>query len=104
MTTKKEKLFINIVLSVFIAGIICCFTLYPILCDTVSAEELTSNSVLDFNQLFNNTLSRDNYYTITVTKNNFTYSVNGYFDKWNTSIGFNTSSFSINLINGHKYF
>ena len=53
MTTNKEKILINVVLAVFIAGIICCFTLYPILCDTVSAEELTSNSVLDFNQLFN---------------------------------------------------
>ncbi len=53
MTTKKEKLFINFVLSVFIAGILCCFTLYPILCDTVSAEELTNNSVLNFNQLVN---------------------------------------------------
>lgn len=52
MTTKKEKLFINIVLALFVAGIICCFTLYPILCDTVSAEELTNNSVLNFNQLF----------------------------------------------------
>lgn len=48
---KKEKLFINIVLALFILGIIFCFTLYPILCDTVSAEPLTENSVLNFNQL-----------------------------------------------------
>lgn len=104
MTTKKEKLFINIVLALFVAGIICCFTLFPLLCDTVSAEELTSNSVLDFNQLFNNTISRSNYNTITITKSNFTYSIKGYFTDWSLNLALNETVPSINLISGHKYY
>lgn len=101
---KKEKLYINIVLALFILAIVCCFTLYPILCDTVSAEELTNNSVLNFNQLFNNTISRSNYNTIAITKNNLTYSIKGYFTDYTLNLGFNEGSPSINLISGHKYY
>lgn len=52
ITDKKEKFLINIVLVLFIVGITCCFTLFPLLSESVSAEELTNNSVLNFNQLF----------------------------------------------------
>lgn len=96
MTTKKEKLFINIVLALFVACIICCFTLYPIFCDTVSAEELTSNSVLNFNQLVTNITSNNSSATIS----NYTVSVTSDI----TSNGFVVYFNSVNLIAGHVYF
>ena len=92
MTTKKEKFFINFVLAVFIAGIICCFTLFPLLSETVSAEELTNTSVLNFNQMFDysklsSSKVTDSYYV--------TISVN--------AGGYYSLDQKISFVAGHKY-
>ncbi len=96
MTTKKEKLFINIVLVVFIAGIICCFTLYPFLSEHVFAEELSNNSVLNFNQLVNNISSNNSSLSVS----NYSVSINSDI----TSNGFVVYFDSVNLISGHVYY
>ncbi len=106
MTTKKEKLFINIVLALFIAGIICCFTLFPLLSETVSAEELTNNSVLNFNQLvlndnINRTYSKANVTPITNSNLNIVnHKFYIHFDK-NTAgivaIGYNNGTSNVDL-------
>lgn len=67
-------------------------------------NELNENTLVNFNQLFNNTISRSNYNTITITKDNLTYYIKGYFNEWTLNLGFNEGSPSINLISGHKYY
>lgn len=62
------------------------------------------NVVLDFNQIFNNTISRGNYNTISFSKNNTTYSVSGYFTNYSLNIGFNETSPSIAISANHKYY
>lgn len=96
MITKKEKLFINIVLAVFIAGIIFCFTLFPLLSETVSAEELSNNSVLNFNQLVNNISSNNSSLSVS----NYSVSISSDI----TSNGFVVYFDSVNLIAGHVYY
>ncbi len=93
---KKEKLLINIVLALFIAGIICCFTLYPLLSDTVSAEELSSNAVLNFNQIakpqsysndfynFGN-LNSDGYFSISLKNTSVTWARMNIADNFNST-------------------
>lgn len=101
MTTKKEKLFINIVLALFVAGIICCFTLYPILCDTVSAEELTNNSVLNFNQLVNyDNINGRSFYGLSASSTSLGILVTG--TKNSTSTSYWPISIT-NIIPNHKY-
>lgn len=67
-------------------------------------SDLDANSIVNFNQIFNNTKSRGNYNSITFSKNNATYSVSGSFTNYTLNIAFNESSPSINLYSGHKYY
>lgn len=61
-------------------------------------------AIVNFNQLFNNTISRGNYNTISISKNNATYNVNGYFTGYSLNLAFNETAPSINIYANHIYY
>ena len=67
-------------------------------------EDLGTNTVVNFNQLFNNTIQRGNYNTITFSKTNATYNINGYFNNYNANLCFNATATNIELYANHIYY
>lgn len=92
ISVKNEKFLINIILVLFIVGITCCFTLFPLLSETVSAEELSNNSVLNFNQLFD--ISK-------ISSTNIVDSIYVSYDL--TQTGFYNLNQTISVYSNHKY-
>lgn len=90
-----------LLITLTIGGVIGCI---DSLIDTVHAEELNTDSIYNFNQIFEYNV-RSDYYNIHFTKNGKgNYSVSGTGPNWNVALCYNSNTYSTPLNQDHKYF